>query len=99
RTSAPSPAGTASRWAKPCDSWPSVATRLAGSTEPAARLEVETIRQGPPGSRQTFYWQPPTSCPRCSRPFGPDETPASAPWGGDRATIGDYWHEQSPPSS
>jgi hypothetical protein len=71
----------------------------AGRVDRARRaLEVETIR-GPPGSRQTFYWQLPTSCPTCSRPFGPDETPASAPWGGDRATIGDYWHEQSPPSS
>jgi hypothetical protein len=72
----------------------------AGRVDRARRaLEVETIRQGPPGSRQTFYWQLPTSCPTCSRPFGPDETPASAPWGIGPLSAATTGTSSLPPSS
>jgi hypothetical protein len=70
----------------------------AGRVDRARRaLEVETVRQGPPGIRQQFFWRLPTSCPTCMRPFSPDEGTASVPWGRDRDTIGDYWQEQTPP--
>jgi hypothetical protein len=67
----------------------------AGRVDRARRaLEVDTIREGPPGTRQTFYWQLPDCCPTCLRPYRPDATPTSASWGGNGAIIGDYWREE-----
>jgi hypothetical protein len=63
----------------------------AGRVDRARRaLEVETIRTGPPGSKQVFFWELPMSCPTCLRPYRPDVTPASASWGRNGAAITDY---------
>jgi hypothetical protein len=60
-------------------------------------LEVETVREGPVGSRQRFSWQLPGSCPTCLRPFGPDAAAEPTPWGGNRPADGDYWQKPRSP--
>jgi hypothetical protein len=60
-------------------------------------LEVITIRTGPPGSRQAFFWELPRTCPTCMRPYRPDGVHKSTPWGGNRGDIGDYWAGESSP--
>jgi hypothetical protein len=70
----------------------------AGRVDRARRaLEVETVRTGPPGSKQVFYWELPGTCPTCMRPFGPDVAPTPAPWGRNGGTISDYYSDESRP--
>jgi hypothetical protein len=72
--------------------------RMADLGHPAGRidrarraLEVETIREGPPGTRQRFYWELPTSCPCCRRPYRPVAVHEPIPWRRNQADVGDYW--------
>jgi hypothetical protein len=69
----------------------------AGRIDRARRaLEVETVREGPPGTRQTFYWRLPDACPTCLRPYRLDVAPAATPWGSHRVGNGDYWRDEPP---
>jgi hypothetical protein len=53
--------------------------RMAGRGHPASRVDlarrrlgVRTIRTGPPGTKQVFYWELPTHCPTCHQRFRAD---------------------------
>jgi hypothetical protein len=78
--------------------------RMAERGHPAGRidrarraLEIETVREGPPGTRQRFFWQLPGTCPTCLRPYGPDAGHEATAWGMNRAGSSDYWSDAPAP--
>jgi hypothetical protein len=68
-----------------------------GRTDRArAALGVKLVREGPPGSRQKFWWRLPDICPTCLRSFAPVGPNRPTMWGSHRGVDGDYWAEYAP---
>jgi hypothetical protein len=81
-----------------------VRARMAELGHPPTRIEragraldVRMIRQGKPGTHQSFSWELRDACPTCHRPWQQDSPPQSEGWSRNAAGNGDYWREPAAP--
>jgi hypothetical protein len=61
-----------------------------------AALGVKLVREGPPGTRQRFWWRLPDICPTCLRSYTPVGANRPTMWGSHRDVDGDYWAAHHP---